>query len=162
MKRTLQKATVALMVLGMTLLVPVKMTLAKKAPSRDKVKIVNLDLSVKKMKAEKIGASGGNDRVKIIVKVMAAGSSPTKICSGPFKVKVSKDVGGRWTDLAVGGVANLCIGGVTAAKLQELTFIDNVPSDLGGAQKYRAVVDFDNRVTERNEGNNIGGTRYIP
>jgi hypothetical protein len=85
----------------------------------------------------------------------------SKVCSGPFKVKVSKDMGGRWADIGIGGVANLCVGNGVSAATKTLTFTDLVPVNMRGARKYRAEADFDNRVSESNERNNIGGTRYI-
>jgi hypothetical protein len=160
----LKKSTVTTLILGLALCIPAQMTLARQAEKRGKIApIKSIDLKVKQMSAVKAGSTGGNDRVKITVQVMAGTRMLTgnKICSGPFKVKVSKNLGGRWADIGIGGVANLCVGKNVAASTKTLTFSDLVPGNFRGARKYRAEVDFDNRVSEANEGNNIGGTRYI-
>ena len=153
------------LILGLALCIPVGTILARPAsPGSGKIiPLKPLDLKVRQMNAAKDGSAGGSDRVKITVQVMAGTRMLTgnKICSGPFKVKVSKDMGGRWVDIGIGGVANLCVGKKVAASTKTLTFSDLVPASFRGARKYRAEVDFDHRVPEANEGNNIGGTRYI-
>ncbi|MFP7755717.1 hypothetical protein ACLG6S_13900 [Thermodesulfobacteriota bacterium B35] len=159
----LKKSTVTTLLLGFTLCIPAQMALSR-SMDRTKVPVKKaIDLTVRKMSAVKKGSSGGNDRVKITVQVMASAASsvPGRVCSGPFKVKVSKFTGSRWTDVGIGGVADLCVGNAVAASTKNLTFTDLVPGSTVGAVKYRAEVDFDNRVPEANEGNNIGGTRYM-
>ncbi len=137
---------------------------ASSAPERKVIKVTKkLDLRVYKMEAAMIGTGGGIDRVGITVSVIATTPNRmNRVCSGPFKVKVSKEQGGTWRYLAQGGISNLCVGGSSVGAIKKLTFTDTVPRDLHGAQKYRAEVDYDNRVAETNESNNIGGTRYQP
>ena len=159
-----KKSIMTALILGLALSIPVGTTLARPASPINKksIPLFPLDLKVGRMNAAKDGSAGGNDRVKITVQVVATTSRPAGIhCTGPFKVKVSKDMGGRWVDIGIGGVADLCVGKKVAAATQTLIFSDLVPANFRGARKYRAEVDFDNRVREANEGNNFGGTRYI-
>ncbi len=162
MKRTLKNSLVGILVLCGVFSVSASHTWAKNSAAGMKIIINKLDLKVHKMRADKIGTAGSNDRVRITVSVIATTKSMAKVCTGPFKVKLSKDQGGTWRYLAHGGISNICVGGPSAGAIQTLTFTDTVPSNLRGAQKYRAEVDYDGRVAETNERNNIGGTRYIP
>ena len=160
MKQTVKKSLIGMMVLCGALSLTASTIWAKNYSG--KKLIHDVDLQVQKMSADKVGTAGPNDRVRITVAVIATTKSMSRVCTGPFKVKVSKDQGGTWKFLAHGGVSNICVGGPSAGAVQTLTFTDTVPSNLRGAQKYRAEVDYDGRVAETNERNNIGGTRYIP
>lgn len=165
MKRTLCSSLIGMLVLLGTFSLSISNTWAKNAssaPERNAIKVTKkLDLRVQKMEAVKIGTVGTSDKVRITVSVIATTNRMNRVCTGPFKVKVSKDQGGTWRYLAQGGVSNLCVGGPSIGAIKKLTFTDTVPSDMHGAQKYRAEVDYDNRVVETNESNNIGGTRYM-
>ena len=166
MKRTLENSLIGILVIFWAFSLSVSNTWAKNissTPAGKATKITKkLDLKVYEMKAEKIGTVGHRDRVRITVSVIATTDRMTKVCTGPFKVKLSKDSGGAWRYLAHAGISNICVGGSSVGVIKKLTFTDTVPSNLPRAQKYRAVVDYDDRVEEMNESNNIGGTRYIP
>jgi len=81
-----------MVVLGLALLSPATTTWAKKASSGSEKEMKQLDLSVHQMRPGKVGTMGTNDKVQITVAVKATSSSLTKICSGFFRVLVSKNV----------------------------------------------------------------------
>lgn len=166
MKQTLWSSLTGMLVLFLTVALSVSNTWAKNASSAQAGKAVKitkkLDLSVYKMEAVKIGTVGNNHKVRITVSVIATTNRMNRVCTGPFKVKLSKKQGGTWRYLAQGGISNLCVGGSSTGAVKKLSFTDTVPSNLDGTQKYQAEVDYDNRVAETNESNNIGGTFYRP
>jgi len=167
MKTAANKIVVLGIGLALTLLSVQGIAEAKKAlePPRGEAAVkIKIDLSSGGMNATKTGVAGSNDRVRITMAVRASAPTHARVCSGPFKVKLEKEsAAGAWVFVRHAGVANLCVNpAVRTLPMTKVSFDDQVPSNLHGAQKYRAVIDYTGMVAEANEGNNVDGTRYIP
>lgn len=163
MKSTIQKAVALTIALFFAVLTLYNTAAAKPADDSSLLVKNRIDLSSAGTSAVKTGVSGGMDLVQIKAVVQANTTSPGKVCSGNFKVKIEKFTGGGWVFHQHGGVANLCASSILRSlPTATLIFTDAVPANYPGAQKYRIVIDYTNWVAELSEFNNIDGTRYIP
>jgi hypothetical protein len=138
---------------------------AKPAPTPATRLMIKIDLSIPTngMKVTKTGVDGTDHQVRIDVTVRATSIGKTKVCSGPFKVKVESTedpTTDSWTLVGTAGIANMCVGGALAKIPSEKRwFDDTVPA--GELRKYRATVDFLDQVDEANETNNVESAGYV-
>ncbi|MFH2107182.1 MAG: hypothetical protein ABII93_00790 [Chrysiogenia bacterium] len=113
------------------------------------------DLRIVSVKAERTGldADGGH---RVQVKVTVINSAATRICAGPFLVRLEKrSLPADYINHGQESVARLCADPSRAkAATVTLSFADTVPS--GVRRVWRATSDATAQVSEANESNNSG------